>query len=68
MRAGAQYVYEADIRGFFDHLDHAWLMRMLELKIGDPWILRLVQKWLKAGILEGGTVTHPEAGAPQAAV
>ena len=65
MRAGAQYVYEADIRGFFDHLDHAWLMRMLELKIGDPWILRLVQKWLKAGILEGGTVTHPEAGAPQ---
>lgn len=61
----AQWVYEADIKGFFDHLSHTWLMTMLELKIGDPWILRLIRKWLGAGILENGTVHHPEEGTPQ---
>ncbi|HVA89725.1 MAG TPA: reverse transcriptase domain-containing protein, partial [Chloroflexota bacterium] len=61
----AQWVVEADIKGFYDHLDHEWLMRMLELRIGDPWILRLIRKWLKAGILDEGTVTTPEEGAPQ---
>lgn len=60
-----QWVVEADIAGFFDHLDHAWLMRMLRLRIGDPWILRLIGKWLKAGILEEGTVTAPTEGTPQ---
>ncbi len=59
------YVYEADIRGFFDHLDHAWLLRMLALKIGDPTILRLIRQWLRAGIWDQGTVTHPEEGTPQ---
>ena len=59
------YVYEADIRGFFDHLDHAWLLRMLGLKIGDPTILRLIRQWLTAGIWDQGTVTRPEAGTPQ---
>lgn len=61
----AQWVAEADIEGFFNHLDHEWLMRMLELRIGDPWILRLIRKWLKAGILDQGTVTTPEEGTPQ---
>jgi RNA-directed DNA polymerase len=64
--AGAtQWVVEADIAGYFEHLDHAWLMRMLELRIGDPWILRLIRKWLKAGILDQGVVTTPEEGTPQ---
>ena len=58
------YVYEADIRGFFDHLDHAWLLRMLTLKVGDPQILRLIRQWLTAGIGDEDTVTHPEAGTP----
>jgi RNA-directed DNA polymerase len=61
----AQWVAEADIKAFFDHLDHAWLMRMLKLRIGDPWILRLIGKWLKAGILDQGQVTTPEEGTPQ---
>ena len=61
----AQWVYEADIKGFFDHIGHAWLMTMLELKIGDQWILRLIRKWLGAGIFENGTVHHPEQGTPQ---
>ena len=61
----AQWVVEADIKGFFDHLDHEWLMRMLQLRIGDPWILRLVSKWLHAGILDEGTVVIPEEGTPQ---
>jgi len=61
----AHYVLEADIRGYFDHIDHDWLLRMLELKIGDPWILRLIRKWLKARILDQGVVTHPEEGTPQ---
>jgi group II intron reverse transcriptase/maturase len=61
----AQWVAEADIKAFFDCLSHEWLMRMLELRIGDPWILRLIRKWLKAGILDHGTVTTPEEGTPQ---
>jgi RNA-directed DNA polymerase len=65
MGGRVRYVYEADIRSFFDTVDHAWLMRMLELKIGDPWILRLVRKWLGAGVWEGGVVTRPGKGTPQ---
>ena len=60
-----QWAAEADIKGFYDHLDHKWLMRMLELRIGDPWILRLIGKWLKAGILDEGTVRTPQEGTPQ---
>ena len=44
IKGEAQWVADADIKGFFDHLDHAWLMRMLERRIGDPWILRLIRK------------------------
>jgi RNA-directed DNA polymerase len=61
----AQWVVEADIKSYFDTIDHTWLMRMIELRIGDPWILRLIRKWLKAGILDQGTVTTPEVGTPQ---
>ncbi|MDA8344272.1 MAG: reverse transcriptase domain-containing protein [Thermaerobacter sp.] len=65
MAGRAEWVVEADIRGFFDHLDHEWLMRMLGLRIGDPWILRLIRKWLKAGILDAGAVSEPTEGTPQ---
>ena len=53
------WIYEADIRGFFDHLDHQWLERMLRLRIRDPWILRLIGKWLRAPIDDRGTRTRP---------
>lgn len=65
LKGEAHWVAEADIRGFFDHLNHEWLMQMLQLRIGDPWILRLIRKWLKAGTLDQGAVTTPEEGTPQ---
>lgn len=58
-------VFEADIRGFFNHLDHAWLMRMLKLRIGDPMVLRLIGKWLRAGALVDGIVVRTNEGSPQ---
>jgi hypothetical protein len=48
------YILDADIRGFFDEVNRWWLTRFLEHRIGDPRILHLIQKWLKAGILEDG--------------
>lgn len=63
------WVVEADIRGFFDSMDHDWLIRMLEQRIGDRKILRLIRKWLKAGILEPDlTMLHPETGTPQGGI
>ena len=56
---------DADIRGFFDAIDHDWMIRFLEHRIGDKRVIRLVRKWLKAGVLEDGKVDQPEAGTPQ---
>jgi group II intron reverse transcriptase/maturase len=63
------YVVEADIKGFFDNIDHDWLLRMLRERIDDKPFLGLIDTWLKAGILErDGTVTHPHTGTPQGGV
>ncbi len=63
------YVVEVDIKGFFDNLDHNWLLTMLTLRIDDRAFLGLIRKWLKAGVLEtDGTVIHPETGTPQGGV
>ena len=63
------FVVEADIKGFFDHLQHDKLLEMLGQRIGDGALLRLIRKWLKAGILEeDGKVIHPELGTPQGGV
>jgi RNA-directed DNA polymerase len=60
------YLVEADVKGFFDHMDHAWLLDMLRVRIDDRAFLHLIRKWLKAGILEtDGQVIHPETGTPQ---
>lgn len=62
------WILDADIAGFFDSLDHNWLLRFLEHRIGDPRVLRLIGKWLKVGVLEEGEVTPQERGTPQGAV
>ncbi len=62
------WVLDADIAGFFDTVDHGWLIRFLELRIGDRRMIRLIVKWLKAGVLEEGRITKVEAGTPQGAV
>jgi group II intron reverse transcriptase/maturase len=68
-RGRFEFVYEADIKGFFDHLRHDWLVRMLEQRINDGAIIRLVRKWLRAGILEeDGRVEPPESGTPQGGI
>jgi len=62
-------VVEADIKGFFDHLQWEWLERMLEQRISDGAFLNLIRKWLRAGILEeDGKVSHPQTGTPQGGV
>ena len=63
------YIVEADIKGFFDNMDHGWLLRMLKERIDDAAFLNLLEKWLKAGILDtDGAVLHPETGTPQGGV
>ena len=63
------FVVEADIQGFFDNIQHDWLIRMLEERLEDGALLRLIRKWLKAGVLEtDGQVIHPATGTPQGGV
>jgi len=63
------HVVEADIKGFFDNLDHDWLLKMLGERIDDRAFLNLIRKWLKAGILEtDGNVIHPNTGSPQGGI
>jgi len=59
------WVLDADISGFFDALDHEWLIKFIEHRIADKRVVHLIQKWLKAGVLEGGNVTHSEVGTVQ---
>jgi RNA-directed DNA polymerase len=63
------FVVEADIKSFFDNVDHNWMIRMLEERIDDRALLRLIKKWLKAGVLEtDGQVIHPATGTPQGGI
>jgi RNA-directed DNA polymerase len=62
------WILDADIRSFFDGLSQEWLVRFLEHRIGDERIVRLVRKWLKAGVLEDGEWSVSEMGTPQGAV
>jgi Retron-type reverse transcriptase len=66
-RKKVNWVLDADFREFFTSLDHHWLMRFLEHRIADRRVLRLIQKWLKAGVIEDGSWTEFEDGVPQGA-
>jgi group II intron reverse transcriptase/maturase len=59
------WVLDADIRGFFDNLNHEWLIKFVEHRIGDKRVIRLIQKWLKAGVMLEGRLTETEDGVPQ---
>jgi RNA-directed DNA polymerase len=62
------FILDADIRSFFDEISQQWLIRFLEHRIGDRRIIRLIQKWLKAGILEAGVVAVSDRGTGQGSV
>ena len=59
------WVLDADIRGFFDAIDHDCLVKLIERRIADRRVVRLIQKWLNAGVLEDGEWTRSEVGTPQ---
>lgn len=62
------WILDADVEGFFDAIDHEWLVKFLEHRIGDRRILRLIRKWLHAGVIEEGKWSETTAGSPQGSV
>jgi RNA-directed DNA polymerase len=65
----AGFVVEADIKGFFDNLDHDYLLHLIELRVDDKAFVNLIRKWLKAGVLEkAGEIVHPVSGTPQGGI
>jgi RNA-directed DNA polymerase len=66
-RRKVNWVLDADVANFFGSLDQSWLMKFVEHRIADPRVLRLIQKWLKAGVIEGGEWAECEEGTPQGA-
>ncbi len=67
LKRRVNWVLDADFREFFTSLDHQWLVRFLEHRIADRRVLRLIRKWLAAGVIEDGAWTASEAGVPQGA-
>jgi RNA-directed DNA polymerase len=67
-RRRVNWVLELDVRGFFDNVSHEWLVKFIEHRIGDRRIVRLIQKWLKAGVSEEGEWKETKVGTPQGAV
>ena len=62
------WILDADIKGFFDNISHEWMMRFVEHRVGDQRVLRLIRKWLKAGVVEDGVRRPATKGTPQGAV
>jgi RNA-directed DNA polymerase len=63
------WVVEADIKGFFDHLDHDWLLKMIQKRVNDKAFTELIRRFLKAGVvIAGETIEYPEQGSPQGAI
>ena len=68
MNCRGAFVLEVDIRKFFDHLDHGHLRQFLRRRVRDGVLLRLIDKWLSAGVTEDGSLSYPDAGTPQGGV
>ena len=62
------FIFDADVRSFFDEVSQEWVVRFVEHRVGDPRIIRLIRKWLKAGVLEDGIVTVSDKGTGQGSV
>ena len=67
-RRRVNFVLDCDIRGFFDNLSQEWLVRFIQHRVADPRLLRLIQKWLRAGVSEEGQWSEATRGVPQGAV
>jgi RNA-directed DNA polymerase len=67
-RKKVNWVLDCDIRGFFDNLSHDWLLKFVQHRVADRRVLRLIQKWLKAGVMEEGEWKNTEMGTPQGSV
>jgi retron-type reverse transcriptase len=67
-RKKVNWILDADIRGFFDRMSHEWTVKFIQHRIADKRILRLIQKWLKAGVSEDGEWSETTEGTPQGAV
>lgn len=67
-RRKVNWILDADVAGFFDAVSHEWLVRFVEHRIGDERVIRLIRKWLQAGVMEDGAITPTVAGTPQGAV
>ena len=67
-RRKVNWILDADIKGFFDNVDHGWLQKMIEHRVGDRRMVRLIMKWVKAGVMEQGKWEANEQGTPQGAV
>ena len=65
MKYGIRWIYDADIVGFFDNIDRRWLRTFIQQRINDGGLLRLIGKWLNAGVMEGEQITYSDRGTPQ---
>ena len=68
VKEGYLYVVDVDLKSYFDTISHELLMKLVERRVGDVRVLRLIRAWLKAGVMEEGKVTHPDRGSPQGGV
>jgi retron-type reverse transcriptase len=68
LRKRVNWILDADIRGFFDNMDHEWTMKFVGHRVADNRVLRLIHKWLKAGVSEEGCWSETKLGTPQGAV
>ena len=68
MATGGGWILDVDIRKFFDTLDHGHLRELLQHRVRDGVLLRLIGKWLNAGVLEDGNLSYPDEGTPQGGV